>query len=339
MKFAMMVPPAFMVALCLAHPSRAGHYVFSTVTHGADSLTVRRISDNGTIVGANGSTNLAFLLRGDQYAVIAPVFGLDNIDVRDINSSGAVLGTLIKNNVGYYGFLREANGAFLPLQDVPGHRTVPMGLNDSGDYAGDYTVETNGLQTRHGYSVIGGNMSLYDVPGALETSFQDLNNKGDIVGYYVQGGQQSGFLLHGAVLTTLNPTSVTYMAATGLNDRGEIVGQEFVDGAFHACVRNPAGALDLLDDPGAVMTLPIGINNHGRVVGTYQASGGGSPSYEAVYQYDLGDVKSALGVAAGLTNSSTIPFVARLDTNGDGIVDVTDAVLIARVVAGLDPLP
>lgn len=339
MKHAVMLPLAFLVAVRVACPAQAGHYVFTTVTHGTDSITVRRISDSGTVVGANASTNLAFLLSGDQYTAIAPAFGLDNIDVRDINSSGAVLGTFIRNNVGYYGFIREANGAFLPLQDVPAHRTVPMGLNDIGDYAGDYIVDTNGNQSRHGYSVIGGNMTLFDVPGASDTSFQDLNNKGEIVGFYLQGGRQTAFLLRGTVLSALNPAGVTYVATTGLNDRDEIVGQEFVDGAFHAFIRNPAGGMEFLDYPGAVMTLPIGINNHGRVVGTYQASGGGTLNYMAVYQYDLDDVKNVMGVAAGTVNASTIPFAARLDINGDGVIDSADAAFIARVVAGLDPMP
>ena len=67
------------------------------------------------------------------------------------------------------------------------------------------------------------------VPGqvAAQTSAKGINAHGDVVGFYVAGGRQHGFLLKDGEYTTVDfPLSgVRNTIANGVNARGEIVGQ------------------------------------------------------------------------------------------------------------------
>jgi len=62
---------------------------------------------------------------------------------------------------------------------------------------------------------------------AVQTSARGINAQGDIVGFYVAGGRQRGFLLQEGKYTTLEfpVAGVRATIANGINPRGEIVGQ------------------------------------------------------------------------------------------------------------------
>jgi hypothetical protein len=62
---------------------------------------------------------------------------------------------------------------------------------------------------------------------ATQTSARGINSRGEIVGFYVAGGRQYGFLLSRGQFTSLDfPVSgVRGTIANGINARGEIVGQ------------------------------------------------------------------------------------------------------------------
>jgi len=62
---------------------------------------------------------------------------------------------------------------------------------------------------------------------AAQTSARGVNARGDVVGFYVAGGKQHGFLLRDGVYTSLDfpVAGVRATIANGTNPRGEIVGQ------------------------------------------------------------------------------------------------------------------
>lgn len=62
---------------------------------------------------------------------------------------------------------------------------------------------------------------------AVQTSARGINSRGDIVGVYVAGGRQYGFLLTNGRFTTLDfpVRGVRATIANGINARGEVVGQ------------------------------------------------------------------------------------------------------------------
>jgi hypothetical protein len=71
---------------------------------------------------------------------------------------------------------------------------------------------------------------------AVQTSARGINSRGDIVGFYIAGGQQHGFLFTADRFISLDfpVTGVRATIANGINARGEIVGQ------YTAAVHDPA---------------------------------------------------------------------------------------------------
>ena len=75
--------------------------------------------------------------------------------------------------------------------------SAPNRINDRGQIVGSYSTITTGnhaFPTR-GYLWDRGEVTLIDVPGALHTAANDIDNQGQIVGYYVDAeGIGHGFL-------------------------------------------------------------------------------------------------------------------------------------------------
>jgi probable HAF family extracellular repeat protein len=79
------------------------------------------------------------------------------------------------------------------------------------------------------------------------------------------------FLLDGDRYTTIEaPEPGVELFPTGIDDRGQIVGEYIVDGSQEsAFVRDKRGRFTVIDVPGARGTEPHRINNRGRIVGVY----------------------------------------------------------------------
>jgi len=147
-----------------------------------------------------------------------------------------------------------------------------------------------------------------DVPGAVNTVPQAINNLGQIVGSYVNAdGTLHGFLRQpNGVYTTVAPPGATLTVAVGINDLGVIVG-EWVDanGEFHGFTRSVNGSLSTVDFPGAVDTGVLGLNDFGTMVGVY----------------DLGDLTTniSFALARGTFTSFEEPAAAPMQTIAEGI--------------------
>ena len=154
-----------------------------------------------------------------------------------------------------------------------------------------------------------------DVPGALWTAANAVNNKGTVVGAWVGSpGGPFGFGYiekPGAQPTTFNfPGTYDVTAPSALNDWGTAVGA-YLDssGVPHGWVRWPSGRFTQLDDPAGVGgTSLFQINDAGVIVGGYtDASGTGHG-----FVYDHGtfttlDFPGAVGTAlTGVNNSGAI---------------------------------
>jgi hypothetical protein len=154
-----------------------------------------------------------------------------------INAKGQVVGTyrgIVKTgdtNQTRHGFIWR-NGAFTTF-NVPGDDpvlgTVAFGINDIGEVVGDYVaagdVNPDGTaKHRHGFLRSSkGDFTTFDVPGAVITIGEGINNPGTIVGLYVANGNMHGFVLKNSVFTTVDvsdqPTEIN-----SINAKGEIVG-------------------------------------------------------------------------------------------------------------------
>jgi len=121
-----------------------------------------------------------------------------------------------------------------------------------------------------------------DVPGASLTYAYDINNVGQIVGFYDDDSGDHGFLRDptGRVTTIDGPEAI-FTAATGINDAGQAVGLfHGADLVIHAFLRDTAGVLTTLNIPGVAGGIGspavgrVGINDLGQIVGTVASQQG-----------------------------------------------------------------
>ena len=97
---------------------------------------------------------------------------------------------------------------------------------------------------------------------------QDINNSGDITGWFFDGKLRGFFKRNGNVLALDAPHSL-FTEAVGINDFGEIVGDyRGEDGPFHGFIYQN-GDYATLDVPSGGDTGASGVNNLGQVVGCY----------------------------------------------------------------------
>jgi probable HAF family extracellular repeat protein len=101
---------------------------------------------------------------------------------------------------------------------------------------------------------------LNDPLGVLGTGATGINNRGQIVGYYLDSNaKQHGFVYSdGTYVTVDDPLGVNGSMATGINDRGQIVGYymdasgagdfggeytDYQNGTQHAFLATPASSV------------------------------------------------------------------------------------------------
>ncbi len=100
----------------------------------------------------------------------------------------------------FHGFVRDPKGNISTV-DVPGASTATgfgtnlLGINNFGWVSGHFTDVSGG---EHGFIGVPNGHSWkffqIDVPGATATSGGGLNDFGTVVGHYVKGGQQLGYI-------------------------------------------------------------------------------------------------------------------------------------------------
>jgi uncharacterized membrane protein len=112
-----------------------------------------------------------------------------------------------------------------------------------------------------------------DFPGAGFTVATDINNNGQITGWYIDSIGYHGFLLNSGTQTSVNFPGAAGTAGLGISPNGDIVGAySFSDATVskntHGFVVH-GGVFTSIDVPGAVSTRATGINLAGDIVGIY----------------------------------------------------------------------
>jgi len=222
---------------------RRGHVVSFDVPGGANTVP-QGIDDRGRIAGIYLDRDLVqtgFVRdRGGKVTTIhlSPI----GTKARDVNDRGQVVGIYADpadNDLGYdvRSYRRDRDGRVTTV-DVPGAgETSPYAIDDRGRIVGSYTdagVTTGGdggypAGTLHGYVQDRRGVTTLDVPGAVATVALDVNDRGQVVGGYIDAaGRQHGFRYDRGHYTTIDaPRPLDPVArgniATGINDRGDIV--------------------------------------------------------------------------------------------------------------------
>lgn len=229
------------------------------------------VSDQGQFAGAYDPAGHGYVRERDgEFTTVDPPDGNIN-EVVGINNRGQLVGRYVDSQGGAHGFLKDQRG-FSPI-DVPGATaTSTFQINDRGQIVGNYSTTSNNtaLPTRGFMLGANGEFTLIDVPGSQHTSPVSINNRGQIVGEYQDAaGVFHGFLREpdGTFTTIDGPQGAGGTAATGINDRAQIVGVSLdASGTVHAFALDD-GKFTAIDMPGAVITGPAAINNHGDIVG------------------------------------------------------------------------
>jgi probable HAF family extracellular repeat protein len=117
--------------------------------------------------------------------------------------------------------------------------------------------------------------TTFDEPSGTNTRAYDINDSGQITGFFGNASGNHGFVYSGGSYASLSdPSAPNDTEAFGINANELIVGD--YAGASHAFVFNPhIATFTTLDDPSATGgTTAYGINDSGLIVGTYRTGGG-----------------------------------------------------------------
>jgi len=245
---------------------------------GADITAAFGINNHGQIVGAYRITppRHALLINKGQFTPLDPssALGAAFSQARNINDRGDVVGTYIDGQGNLHMFLLSQD--VLTNIDFPGGTgtfQLSGGINDSGTIVGDFFDSAGAL---HGFVLRAGVFTQIDVPGAVDTQPLGINARGDIVGDWDTNINTTG---HGFVLTKFGqfisfdePSAAPEStAATGINDKGEIVGVYSDPAGVGHCFLAVDSNFTTIDFPGADTTACWGINNKDEIVGNYTA--------------------------------------------------------------------
>jgi hypothetical protein len=176
-----------------------------------------------------------------------------------------------------------------------------------------------------------------DVPGSAQTRVLDLNEPGDLVGFYRMAGVTHGFFRgRDERFVTIDAPNATATFPHGINDRGDITGRFIEAGSNHTRgFLLIGGTYSVFDFPGMIHTEPEFINERGDIAGKYRdATGfqhgfvlkddvfhtidvpGAASTYVQVYTVD--------GLAVGDIRDGVTPTIVHSFTLEDGVFTIFD---------------
>jgi len=234
------------------------------------------LNDRGQIVGfwydptIPGGDVHPFLYDDGRFVDLDPhLAGVRDTRPLAINNKGQVVGTY-RINEQQFPFLYE-DGLFTTL---PVPNGSPSGINDRGDIVGSL-FDSAGT---HGFLYSRGVLTLIDVPDVYASVAADINNRGQVVGYYRTTPGATNPFFHGfeydrGRFTLLDVPFFTPPDTTprGINARGQVVGSSFewVSG-------RPVMLHGFFYDSGRFVRFDVGrdtslrrINARGQIIGNF----------------------------------------------------------------------
>ncbi|MEH2189916.1 MAG: hypothetical protein V7K64_27665 [Nostoc sp.] len=123
--------------------------------------------------------------------------------------------------------------------------------------------------------------TTFDVPNAIATDAQSINDQGDISGYFRDSTGDRGFLKQGSSFTTFDYPNALLTYANGINNQGNVVGSYYQNTVYHAFLKQ-GNSFSNIDVPGLDPAFAQyfsnqsarDINNQGNIVGFFRDNTG-----------------------------------------------------------------
>jgi hypothetical protein len=159
------------------------------------------VNDNDVAVGfytdANGNNHgYEYNIGQHRFSTVAEA-GVTNLTAAAVNNRNDVAGFYVNAGGRTDGFLKVRNQTFIDLA-VPGAAsTMALGVNNYDEVVGVYTTGSGSSALMHGFTWTPqhGFRTVDDPHGAGTTTINGVNDRGQLVGFYVDSaGNTDGFL-------------------------------------------------------------------------------------------------------------------------------------------------
>lgn len=137
-----------------------------------------------------------YKIRKDRYEPVQ-IAGATSVTAAAINNLDDIAGFETDANGNVVGFLRKSDGTVIPLSYPGATQTQAFGVNDHDEVVGAYTDGTGSDATTHGFVWRQGSgfQTVDDPNGIGTTTLNGLNDRGRLVGFYVDAaGNTDGML-------------------------------------------------------------------------------------------------------------------------------------------------
>lgn len=192
---------------------------------------------DASITGRKGSPAHGFLRRADGIFESFDYPGTWHTFAHAVNDTGQVVGVYEDDAGVAHGFLRNSDGSFVPVEHPEGTSTAPFGINNQGEVVGYWRGARTGDR---GFLRQSNGRFISIEPDPTTSAYpRAINDNGTVVGYTGLGT----FLRRKDGTLSLLDHPACFGGActmpTGINKRGEVVGQYQVSGEVHGFLAKP----------------------------------------------------------------------------------------------------
>jgi len=271
-----------LVTVAQEAPGSISIQIITTFDYPGDAMQTlpQGITDRGDIVGIiidSSGVNRGFVrFANGEFSppFVEPNDTMGHTEGRGITERRLICGWYIGSDEFAHGYFLD-HGVFTEFDVEGANATIVDGLNEAGDFVGNYTTETVFAAA---FSNIDGITAPIIIPGDRGNSFAyAINRSRQITGGYQYHGAIHGWWQDsdGTVHAPFDPPGSLQTLPFGINDKGLVVGRFFERGTGRAFLFKPAtGQFFIYDYPGAVFTSFAGINNDGLICGRYDDGSG-----------------------------------------------------------------